>query len=194
MSMSVQVLGRLALFRIPEEDPTPPATTWNEARIDDRDKVNIDAPSNTWDPTVGLITHKYVMSRWNTSNAAPYSEESKKPDVGFSGIRLELKLVFNEMERKSKAINTLGRWFIEANTIPGKFREGRVGIRNNYRSEFNLLPVYTSGWKVAHFEIFTEMLYHNLPTGFLIMTHSGMPQEFTGLARPPDPPPGDPPQ
>lgn len=192
MSMSVQQLGRVALYRIPEEDHPDPLASWNEATIDERDKVNIDAPSNSWDPTVGLITHKYVMSRWNTSNAAPYSEESKKPDVGFSGIRMELKLLFNEMDvERSKAVNTLGRWFIEANTVPGKFREGRIGVRNNYRSEFNLLPIYSSGWKVAHFEIFTEMLYHNLPTGFLILIHSGVPDPdvaFTGLARPPDPP------
>ena len=116
--------GKFVLFWMPEEDyvaqPGDEAgATWTEDRIDSKYKIEVEAtsPADAPDSLTGLVSIKPMISRTRTVNPAPFSDEAKRPDTGFSGIRLECRLFFGETQsvtanpagptKRAKAIDRL---------------------------------------------------------------------------------------
>ena len=132
---------------------------------------------NTW-----YTSCKGAMSRIDTRNPAPFAENTPRPDTGFDGLRVEMNLLFDERERKigrtgnplsdtpdknnmAKGLALLRDWFREDNSIRGKYRHGRIGMRNDYRPEFNVVPDNYGGYKLVHLE--TD---HDLDVPYYIRT------------------------
>ena len=115
------------------------------------------------------------MSRTQTSNSAPFLDEARKPDTGYSGNRYLFELFFNEEGGAAGAIQKIRDWMKEENALKGKFPQGRFGIRNDQRPEFNLTPTRTTGYKIIYFKLTQDMLYPIYPTATLILEMSGDP-------------------
>lgn len=176
--------GEFCMFWMPSKERSA-GVPWTEAYINDAYKIEAEGDAQAPDAYTGFSSVHPVMSRFRTANAAPYSEESKKPDTGFSGLRLEIRLLLREttlrtegnekVAIKSRVVKRLGRWFSEPNHLRGAFREGRIGIRIDTRPEYNLVPTIDSGYKLTHFEVMHELKFDPTPTIFLILEHSGKP-------------------
>ena len=192
------VHGEFCMFWMPSKEKSA-GVEWTETLIHDDYKIeagegaeapNVKNSVADKDSFIGIASIKPMISRFRTANPAPYSEESKKPDTGFSGIRLEVRLLMREVQIytpqgqtsketiRTRLISRLGRWFSEPNHLRGAFREGRIGVRIDARPEFNLVPKIDSGYKLTHFEVMHELKYAPTPTAYLILEHSGNPREL----------------
>lgn len=189
--------GEFTLFWMPEAEfaPTPPNpanTNWTENLIPSTNKVEIEADTarttDAPDALTGLVSFKPSVDRTNTKNSAPFTDEAKRPDTGFSGIMLEANIIFDQSTfdshgvlNRAKAVRRLLYWYAHRNTVRGIYREGRLGLRNNYRPEFNLVPTYDSGWKLIHFDLFQDLKFNAVQTGQIILGHSGNPRRLAGV-------------
>ena len=190
--------SKFSIFWMPptKYQPSPPAaadTLWTESDITRYNKIEIERidpdASSFPDALTGLVSIEPIISRTRTKNAAPFSDESRMPDTGFSGVRLMVKLFFDEstihngIVQKSKAIQRLTYWYVNRNTKRGIWREGRLGIRCDYRDEFDLVPEYDSGYKLVEFRLMQELKYNPAPSGYLVLEHSGDPRKLKGPVR-----------
>ena len=122
----------------------------NENNVND--KVEFDGgviPDNRG----GVIEFSIETNRTQTQNSSPFTDAAKKPDTGFGGTRYSLELYFNEDEGVAGGLATLKRWANTQNDVRGVFRDGRIGIRNNWRPEFDLQPEADKGYKIASFRV-----------------------------------------
>ena len=161
------IKGYFSLFWMTETTDTEDTITTN--------KIEFDGDANTPDNKSGLISFRTTPKKTDTSNPAPFQEIARKPDTGFSGLRYILNVYFDEQIGQAKAIATLRDWSIVDNTIPQKFREGRIGLRNNYRPEFNLTPDNTAGFKIISFDIDQNIAFNSVVKGIIILEFSGDP-------------------
>lgn len=138
------------------------------------DKVEFDGDAQVPDGKSGLVSFSPVISRNPTENPAPFQQVARKPDTGFSGNRYTLHVVFDESDGNSAgAIAKIRDWMSEDNFVRSTFREGRFGIRNDYRPEFNLTPNNDAGYKLLHFETSQDLLHHTIVRGVIILEFSG---------------------
>ncbi len=161
--------GQFAIFRVTETGDTEATVT---------DKIEVEGDADTPDGRTKLISFRPRLSRARNSNASPYTEEPKKPDTGLSDLMYEITLLIDESAGTAGAIKKLRNWFREAGTVRGKFKEGRFGIRNNYRPEFNLTPSLNAGYKFTDFDCLHDLGIRALFRVTLIMEFSG---EITSL-------------
>ena len=164
------VNGEICIFRMTASTDTETTIT--------KDKVEFDGDAAVPDGRAGITSYSPVMSRGQTDNPAPFLEQNRKPDVGFSGLRYTLDVTFDESDGTSGAIGKLRDWYAQGNDIKGVFREGRFGLRNNYRQEFDLVPSGDAGYKLAHFEISHDLLNKRLSRGIIVLEFSGDPAEL----------------
>ena len=158
--------GKLSIFRMTD-------TTDTEDNITD-DKVEFDDDAAVPDNRSGLVSFTPVLSRTSTDNPAPFQEIARKPDTGFAGNRYSLNVFFDESDgNRALAIAKLRDFETQQNFIKGKFREGRIGLRNDYRPEFNVIPDNTAGYKLISFELTQELLHHTIIYGTIILEFSG---------------------
>lgn len=165
------VHGNVSLFRMPVNADS----TTNENSIL-TDKIEMEGDAEIPDNTCKFKTFKPIMSRFKTSNPAPFSEMIVKPDTGYSGTQYQLNVLFDERAGRSLAITKFRDWLAESNTVRGKFRHGRIGVRNNYRPEFDLTPNNGSGYKLVYFELFQDLAVNYLIPGLAILEHGGEPK------------------
>ena len=164
--------GKFVIFRMPD-DPTK----ISETDIDD--KIEVEGDAEIPDDKTKLVMFKPVMSRFKTSNPAPFSETNTKPDTGFEGTKYEVHLlVVEEDGTASGSIERLRDWFRETNKLRGKYKHGRFGIRNDYRPELNLTPNNEAGYKLVHVEIDQDLNINSLISIFLILEFSGDPSNL----------------
>ena len=180
--------GRVCLYRL----DTDAQANDDERSVDDNNRIEMEGDANKPDENTKYVSAKFVMSRIDARNPAPFAENTPRPDTGFDGTRLEINLEFYERERiignsgtppstdadtnnMAKGIELLRNWFREDNSIRGRFRHGRIGIRNDYRPEFNLIPDNYGGYKLVHFEINHDLTvaYHVPAT--VILQYAGAP-------------------
>ena len=162
--------GKLAIFRMTN-------TTDTESNIS-ADKVEFDEGAMIPDSRSGIVSFSPVMSRTPTENPAPFQEIARKPDTGFGGNRYTIQVFFDEEFGNSSAIAKIRDWHSEENAIKGKFKEGRFGIRNDYRPEYNLTPNNDAGYKLIHFETSQELLHRTMVRGTIILEFSGDPLQL----------------
>ena len=162
--------GKLTIFRMTD-------TTDTENNIS-ADKVEFDGDAQIPDSRSGTVSFSPVMSRTPTENPAPFQEIARKPDTGFSGNRYTLQVFFDEEFGKSLAIAKIRDWHSEENAIKGKFKEGRFGIRNDYRPEYDLTPNNDAGYKLIHFETTQELVFHKMVRGTIVLEFSGDPSQL----------------
>lgn len=170
--------GRVCLWRSTEADDT-------ELTVDaDIDLLEIEGDARTPDDRTWYVSCKDVMSRIDTRNPAPFAENTPRPDTGFDGLRIEMSLMFDERARfighatkdtPAKGIGLLRNWFREDNSIRGKFRHGRIGMRNDYRPEFNLKPDNYGGYKLVHLEIDHDLDVPYYIRATIILQYAGAP-------------------
>ena len=164
--------GEFALFRMPETG------THTEDTIT-TDKIECDGDAEVPDSRCGLISIRPVLDRFKSTQAAPFVDEVTRQDTGFSGIMYEITLFFNEEDGDAAgAIAKLVEWFSERNTVRGKYQHGRIGIRNNYRPEYNLVPNADAGFKVVRFDYFQELKIQYHSRGTVYLEFSGDPKEL----------------
>ena len=163
--------GKLVLYRMTD-------TVDTEDTIN-TDKVEFDSDATIPDGRSGLVSFTPILSRTPTENPAPFLETARKPDTGFAGNRYTFQIFFDESDgNRAGAIEKLRDFEVQANFIKGKFKEGRIGVRNDYRPEFNLTPDNTAGYKLVSFEITQELLHHTLIRGTIILEFSGDPSRL----------------
>ena len=113
------------------------------------------------------------MSRTDATIGAPYDERARKPDTGYKGTRYIFDVYFDEYNGPSPAVDRLTEWYVEGNTERGKFKDGRIGIRNNYRPKLNVTPLYESGYKFVLFELLHDLKYKSEAHARIILEYSG---------------------
>lgn len=148
------------------------------------------------DARTKFISIKQVTHRYDTTNPAPYEEATHRPDTGYHGTTLEIALLFLEDDRtqdqgvgkvpriepdftgqdnRAAGIARLRDWQRQDQSIRGRFRDGRMGFRCDYRPEFNLKPDNNGGYKIISFETFTSLETPYWTTGYLTIQYSGYP-------------------
>ena len=174
--------GRVCLFRL---DSTAEDGD-DETRVSDDGLVEMEGNAEHPDGNTWYKSANFTMTRIDVRNAAPFAENTPRPDTGFDGTRIEMQIEFSERERvighatkdvpnRAKAIARLRDWFREDNSIRNKYRHGRIGIRNDYRPEFNLIPDNFGGYKLAQFSMPHDLTvaYHIPAT--IILQYAGAP-------------------
>ena len=160
--------GRFVIFRMSDTADTEDSIT--------TDKVEFDGDAQVPDGRSGLVSFNPILSRTTTENPAPFEQFARKPDTGFAGTRYTCQVFFDESDGSSaEAIEKIAEWMRQDNAIKGKFKNGRFGVRNDYRPEFDLLPDNTKGYKFVSFDINQELLHHTLVRGTIVLELSGVP-------------------
>lgn len=137
------------------------------------DKIEFDGDAMVPDGRTGIVSFRPIISRTQTQNPAPFLEIARKPDTGFEGVRYAITVLFDESAGRAGAIAKLSEWLQSPNSIRGKFKEGRFGIRNDYRPEFNLLPDNNQGYKIVNFDLTQDLTIQSLFKGVIILELSG---------------------
>ena len=156
--------GKVSIFRFTETTNTETSIT---------DKVEFDGNAAVPDGRSGIRSYNINTSRTQTQVSAPFQETARKPDTGFNGTRYILNVFFDESIAAALAIARIRTWSEEPNSVKGKFKNGRFGIRNEYRPEFNLTPDNTEGYKLVSFEINHDLAYAGIIPGTIILEYSG---------------------
>ena len=160
--------GKLVIFRMSDTTDTEDNITADKVEFDD-DAVIPDGRS-------GVVSFNPIISRTSTENPAPFEEFARKPDTGFAGNRYTLNVFFDESDgNRAEAIEKIKEWITQENSEKGKFKEGRFGIRNDYRPEFNLTPDNTKGYKILTFDINQDLLHHTIVRATIVLELSGVP-------------------
>ena len=157
--------GKFAIFRMTNSTDTEDSIT--------EDKIEFDSGAQVPDARSGIISFTPVMSRTQTENPAPFLQVARRPDTGFSGMRYTINVLFDETGGTAGGIAKLRDWMSEDNFVRATFNEGRFGIRNDYRPEFNIKPDNTAGYKLVHFETSQELLHHKIVKAVIILEFSG---------------------
>ena len=134
--------------------------------------------------TANIVSINAVMSRTPTANSAPAQNIARKPDTGFAGTQIILQVLFYEGDVTAPEIATLRNWYIQDGAIAGSFKNGRFGIKNDYRPEFNLDPGNGAGYKLVHFEVNQELKHNDFVPGTIILEFSGDPSELSSTDDP----------
>ena len=182
--------GHVCLFRLAGDAQANDDETW----VDNDSLVEIEGDAEQPDAYTKFVAMKQTTRRFDTTNPAPYEEATARPDTGYHGTMLELTFVFLETARaqiqnlrgetqpdftgqsnRAGAIARLRDWEREDNSIRGKFRNGRIGFRCDYRPEFNLRPDNQGGYKIISFETFSNLEVPWQTTGHLVIQYSGYP-------------------
>ena len=147
------VQGDISLFRMPA-DATSSTTETNIT-----DKVEFGGNAGTPDGRAACDTFRIMSGRAQTKLDVPYTDDVRKPDTGFTGDTYILYVQFDERLGIAGGIDRLRSWIREPNFIRGKFRHGRIGVRNNFRPEFNLTPNNDRGYKIVNMTLDQEVQY-----------------------------------
>ena len=173
--------GRVCLFRLAGDAMPNDDETW----VDDDNLIEMEGTARHPDGRTWYKSMNTKMTRIDTRNPAPFAENTPRPDTGFDGTRLTLEIEFSERTRvigsatdaanRAAAIARLRDWHREDNSVRGRYRHGRIGIRNDYRPEFNLKPDNYGGYKLASFEMPHDLIvaYHIPAT--IILQYAGAP-------------------
>ena len=142
------------------------------------DKIEFNEGGIVPDGSSNVINFRPVIRRRNPENPLPHANETDKQDTGYAGNTYTFALYFDEDNDTALGIAKIRDWIIQDQTIDKKFDYGRIGIRNNYRPEFNLTPDDTSGYKIIHFEINQDLGVSTRILGLIVFEHSGDPVRF----------------
>ena len=126
-----------------------------------------------------IKSYNVVIARTPTDNSAPNSEETRRPDTGFSGTRYVIHAwcrgwylvpggtgnARTIMEPADFA--TLVSWYRQKSRVRGAYRNNRFGIETQYAPSLNMAPDPTSsitrnrlGLKMISLEIFEDVMYN----------------------------------
>ncbi len=202
MAADSTLRGILCLYRCGETvGSLQGSTAISEATVDETEKIEFDNPrilgttkfrnhsgdlrpaAQHPDARSGVVSTTISMMRTQTDNAAPFQEESRHPDTGFSGVRYTIHVVFDERDNNyAKSIERLVKWQGEDQFIKGRYANGRIGIRNDFQPEFNLVPDNTSGYKIASVTSTHDGEYHQIRTAEIILIQSGESEQLAGVS------------
>ena len=158
--------GKFAIFRCTEAGD-------NEDNV--IDKIEFEGTASLPDNQSKLVSFNTLMSRTETQNAVPFQEIARKPDTGFSGTRYTIRAFFDESLDEARGIETLVNWYSEPNAIAQLYRNGRFGIRNDYRPEMDLTPNNDAGYKLVHLDIAQDLKVSRVVLATIILEFSGDP-------------------
>lgn len=161
--------GEFAIFR---------CTTVGQTEATTVDKVEFDAGAVIPDGRSKIISFNPVMSRTETQNSAPFLELARKPDTGFSGNRYTIRIFFDESVALAAGLGRLIQWYSQENALPGAYKNGRFGVRNNYRPELDLTPDNTAGYKFVHLDISQDLKISRVIIATVILEFSGDPSRL----------------
>ena len=161
--------GKITLFRMTASDDT-------EDSLDD--KIEFDGNAMVPDNRSGIMNFRPSIKRRNPDNPLPHANETDKQDTGYSGNTYSFTAYFYEGVGRAGGIAKLRDWIIEDQTIDTLFDNGRIGIRNDFRPEFNLTPNNDSGYKIILLEPLQDLGLHTRVVVSIVLEHSGDPTRF----------------
>ena len=147
----------------------------NDTESSVSDKVEFEGTASLPDNRSGIVSFDPVLGRHKPENPLPHANKADKPDTGFAGDTYTFELVFDEETGRAGAIAKFRDWLAGDQTVDGIFDEGSIGVRNNYRPEYNLHPNNNAGYKVVSFSIHQNLALQNFVYGTLILEFSGDP-------------------
>ena len=164
--------GNFALFRCTNADDIE--------STDADERIEFDGNAATPNDQCKIISFYPSMKRRQTDNPAPFMELNRKPDTGFVGNTYIINVIFKEFGAdKNEAIARLRNWAREDNFVRGDYRNGRFGLRNDYRPEFNLTtPNDMAGYKIQSVDIEQDLQHKNIVKCQIIMEFSGDPSKL----------------
>ena len=167
-------MPKITLYRLDESNTRPRLIS--ALRNDQIVTLNADNLADLPDAKTGVETIGPSIKKHNPENPIPHGERADKPDTGFAGIRYPLNLVFHEDDGIiAKGIDILKTWAYEDSTIDGMFNEGTIGISNEFRPEYDLVPTATSGYQIKTFDVHMDMKFNTTTRATLILEFSGDP-------------------
>ena len=138
-------------------------------------KIEFDGDAEVPDGRSGIMTMSPGIGRTNTKNPTPFQERSRRPDTGFDGTKHVFNIFLDESTGKAAARTKLVQLASQDNTLDGRFRGGRLGLRNNYWDDFDLVPTRESGYKLSIVNGFKDLNTPDFMTATIEL-------EFVGLA------------
>ena len=134
--------GDISLYWMPDI----PETNTSEDNISDKIEFNGDAEIP--DSRSGTLSTEINVRRRRPKLDNAFEENVIKQDGGFEGSTYTINAIFDESTGTALALARLRNWLGRSNVVRGHFKHGRIGIRNNYRPEFNLIPNNDAGFKL----------------------------------------------
>ena len=137
-----------------------------------------------------IKSYNVVIARTPTDNSAPNSEETRRPDTGFSGTRYVINAWCRgwylvpgtgntRTIKEPEDFATLVSWYRQKSRVRGKYRNNRFGIETQYAPSLNMAPDQTCtatrnrlGLKMISLEIFDDVMY-NVKRLVIILEQSG---------------------
>ena len=145
-----------------------------ENTLANSEKVEFGIGAVAPDGKTGIIQITNMINKHQPQDDEPYASSTRKKDTGFNGAEIMLEIFFDEDAiGTAQAIARLRKWIAESNSVPIKFPHNRIGIRNDYRPEWNLTPSATAGYKITAFKTTTNLEHQNQTIGSLTLTFSG---------------------
>ena len=138
--------GNISLFRLTD------AISTSETAV--TDKIEFDNDNVIPDSKSHILGMRPVFAAIETDNTNPGSQDPvKAQDTGNFPLIIELTGYFNEKAGDALGIATFRNWMRTAKVIKTLYPRGRMGLRNNIRPEFNVLPASTGGYRLVAFEL-----------------------------------------
>ena len=135
------------------------------------------------DQFVSLASYQIEDTRTQTMNPLPFEDEARKPDTGFSGTRYTLELVFQDMQSEGthSVITKIQKWMREPQ-INDNYHEGKIGIKNDFERNYNLIPEELAGFKIVDFQLRHALNTPTIKRGTLVLEFSGDPAKIGNIA------------
>lgn len=157
--------GEVCIFRMTNYTDTEASIT--------TDKIEFDGDAEVPDGLAKIQRFNFSSGKTETQNDAPYQERTRKPDTGWAGAEYMFYAYFDQRAGKSLALKKLIQWTSEEGTLDGRFRDGRIGLRNNYLDELDLVPTREAGYKVSLVQGDIDLSVHQVLLVPIKLTFSG---------------------
>lgn len=147
-----------------------------EANIANKEAVGMSIGVDE-DFDAGLLSYKPVFDARRTDVGNPDETVPSTPDTGITPPIFELTFMVDERLVDSKMMVRLAIFMLEEKTNL-IYDKGRMGIRYDAKSEFNITPAGTpdfSGGKIIHFEFDDDMQWGGTVFCKLLILFNGNP-------------------
>lgn len=165
--MADSITFPFAIFRLESTGDT-------ETSIANTEAVGMEIGLPTTETPTGLISYKPVADGRRTDVSNPDQTAPSAPDTGIVPFLYELEFIVNEKITDSVMLARLARFMLEPK-ISDDFPKGKIGIRYNAKSEFNINPELVSGGKIMHFDFLDDITWGGLVNCKVIVAFSGDP-------------------
>lgn len=122
----------------------------------------------------GIVSFRGPLDNRKPDIGSPDQQVQRKPDTGVFNFQVEIDIQINEKISDSEIEAKLIKFGLDGGqTVRGVFSKGRIGLRNDKNTLYNVVPNNTEGYKLISIRPSDNITYGGDKVVTVILQHVG---------------------